>query len=324
MSNTSRSVNYARAKSHWGAIPGTIQIHTVEGLGQSNDPTTAKFKETIPGGFLRCNGQILAAKDYPLLASILGIGDECRFAKEDAVLRNPDPETDDQGTFQLPDLGSKVLVGSRGSGEYRNTVTDTNNQLPKVGVEATPLSNLGGRISTNYISSDGQFGLELVSRDGTQTDADGEAIPQLDFRGSIKYNMPSNSGQTLLTIDNFQAHAHNTSNKYVLNYVTQHAVDGDGLTGSFSTAFTAVPQAANNLDEVQANVFRGSASHGHRITRPFTYNSNYTYQFPPDGQPKVRSALDGLESYIDVDTEDLEVLNQVVTPFILVHYIIKF
>ena len=59
----SQSVNYTRAKSHWGAIPGTIQIHTVEGLGQSNDPTTVVFKENIPGGFLRCNGQ---AKKNPL------------------------------------------------------------------------------------------------------------------------------------------------------------------------------------------------------------------------------------------------------------------
>ena len=324
MSKKSRSVNYARSKAHWGAMPGTIQIHTVEGLGSSNDPTTAIFKEAIPGGFLRCNGQILSAKDYPLLASILGIGDECRFAKEGAILRNPNAETGDQGTFQLPDLGSKVLVGSRGSGEYRNTVTDANEDLPKVGVEATPISNLGGRISTNYISSDGQFGMELISRDGTQTDENGDTIPQLDFRGSIKYTMPSNVGETLLTIDNFQAHAHNTSNKYVLNYVTQHAVDGDGLTGNQATAFSAFPQAQNLLDEVQPNIFRGSTSHSHRITRPFTYNSNYSYQFPPDGQSKIKVAIDGLESYIDVDTEDLEVLNQVVTPFILVHYIIKF
>jgi len=324
MSKKSRSVNYARAKAHWGSMPGTIQIHTVEGLGSSNDPTTAIFKEAIPGGFLRCNGQILSAKDYPLLASILGIGDECRFAKEGAILRNPNAETGDQGTFQLPDLGSKVLVGSRGSGEYRNTVTEADDQLPKVGVEATPISNLGGRITTNYISSDGQFGLEIVSRDGTQTDDDGNTIPQLDFRGSIKYNMPSNLGQTLLTIDNFQSHAHNTSNKYILNHAMQHAIDGDGLTGSFDTAFTAEPQAYNEFEETQPNVFRGSVSHGHRVTRPITYNSNYKYQFPPDGQPKVLAALDGFESYIDVDTEDLQVLNQVVTPFILVHYIIKF
>ena len=45
MSKKSRSVNYARSKAHWGAMPGTIQIHTVEGLGSSNDPTTAIFKE---------------------------------------------------------------------------------------------------------------------------------------------------------------------------------------------------------------------------------------------------------------------------------------
>ena len=67
----------------------------------------------------------------------------------------------------------------------------------------------------------------------------------------------------------------------------------------------------------------GEATHDHTITRPYTYQ--------PADQPKfqythgnVNVDISDMESYVDVDVEDLEVLNRAVTPFILVHYIIKF
>ena len=49
------STNYARQKAHWGGVPGTIQMHTVYGMGFNNDPSTAVFRDNIPGGFLRCD-----------------------------------------------------------------------------------------------------------------------------------------------------------------------------------------------------------------------------------------------------------------------------
>ena len=73
--------NYTRKKSHWGGIPGTIQIHTVPGLGFNNDPTTAVFRETLPAGFLKCDGTVKNVKDYYLLGQILGVGEETRFLK---------------------------------------------------------------------------------------------------------------------------------------------------------------------------------------------------------------------------------------------------
>ena len=92
-----------------------------------------------------------------------------------------------------------------------------------------------------------------------------------------------------------------------------------GFTGDPETAITANVEAENVFQESQPNVQRGSVSHDHRITKPFSYGSNFSYSFPAANIP-----LDDMESYIDVDTTSLDVLNQVVTPFIMVHYIIKF
>ena len=110
----SKSTNYTRNKSLFGGVPGTIQIHTTPGIGVNNDPNTAKFKDDLPGGFLKCDGSVHNAKDYYLLAQILGVGEECRFKKEKTNLRDPDPDTGDLGSFQLPDLGSKVIIPSGG------------------------------------------------------------------------------------------------------------------------------------------------------------------------------------------------------------------
>jgi hypothetical protein len=149
----SKSTNYTRNKSLFGGVPGTIQIHTVPGLGTNNDPTTAVFKDNLPGGFLKCDGSVLNVKEYYLLAQILGIGSECRFKKENTILRDPDPTTGDLGSFQLPDLGSKVMIPSGGSGEYTNVFMENKPNVRKVGVECeASLQNEGNRINVNYTS----------------------------------------------------------------------------------------------------------------------------------------------------------------------------
>ena len=300
------STNYARQKSHWGGVPGTIQMHTVYGMGFNNDPSTAVFRDNIPGGFLRCDGSILNVKDYLLLSKILGVGTECRFAKENAVLRDPDADTGDLGTFQIPDLGSKVIIGGRGSGEYRDTTMENKPNQNKVGVEVTPQTPLGERLFVNYVSNTGD-GMKLTAQ---------TSIP---FRGNIKYTMDSYVSPEILSIEQYQAHQHEADSHVLNTTASQYRIDGDGLTGDSDTAYSANVEAENILDETQPNVQRGSASHDHRISKPFTYSQNFSYSFPAANIP-----LDDMESYIDVDTTNLEVLNQVVTPFIMVHYIIKF
>lgn len=294
--------NYARRKSHWGGIPGTIQIHTVPGLGFNNDPTTAIFKETLPAGFLKCDGTVKNVKDYYLLGQILGVGDESRFKKPDTLVRNADPEINDLGQFQLPDLGSKVIIGSRGSGEYFSTSVENNPGVSKVGVEVDPISNIGDRATVNYIGN-----MILAADSGIQ------------FNGTPKYNMPRQTSQHQLEIDEFQGHYHSVDSNngfVVLNYTGEHDISGMGKGGEANSANAS---AGNTLEETALNVQTGEVGHDHTITRPYVYTHNFSYSYPNIDVP-----LDDMESYVDIDIEDLEVLNQVVTPFILVHYVIKF
>ena len=294
--------NYTRKKSHWGGIPGTIQIHTVPGLGFNNDPTTAVFRETLPAGFLKCDGTVKNVKDYYLLGQILGVGEETRFLKEGTLVRNADADINDLGQFQLPDLGSKVIIGSRGSGEYFDTTLSNNPNASKVGVEVNPLSNIGDRATVNYIGN-----MVISAQSG------------ITFNGSPKYNLPKDTSLYSLAIDEFQGHYHTVDGDKgftILNYSGNHDISGQGKG---STANAANASSGNSLEESAVSIPTGESGHDHTVTRPYTYAHNFRYSYP-----NINVPLDEMESYIDIDIEDLEVLNQVVTPFILVHYIIKF
>lgn len=297
-----RRNNYTRQKSHWGGIPGTIQIHTVYGLGVNNDPTTAKFRDTLPAGFLKCDGSVKNMKDYYLLGQILGVGEESRFKKPTTTLREPDDETGELGQFQLPDLGSKVIIGSRGSGSYFSTTMENDASRSKVGVEVNPLSNIGERATVNYVGN-------------MQIDNDNAT-----FNGTPKYNLPRDTSPYALSIDEFQGHYHNVDaggGFTVLNFTGEHDISGQGKGNRPNDANAS---AGNTLEETSLSIQDPSGStHDHTITRPFTYTSNFAYSYP-----ETQVDLTDMESYVDVDIEDLDLLNQVVTPFIMVHYIIKF
>ena len=74
----------------------------VSQLPDGNDPNAGDFREKLPAGFLRCDGSIFKADLFPELAKVVGIGEDCKFAK--------DPQNIGADEFQLPDLGSKYLV----------------------------------------------------------------------------------------------------------------------------------------------------------------------------------------------------------------------
>lgn len=294
----SPSINYSRLKSHYGGIPGTIQIHTVPGIGFNNDPTTAVFRDNLPAGFLKCDGTVKNVKDYYALAQVLGIGDECRFKKEDTLLRNPDPEVNDLGSFQLPDLGSKVMIAGRGSGDYTAVTLSNDPGTSRVGVEVEPISNIGDRAIVNYIGN-----MTITGQ------------PSISFNGNVKYVIDKDTSLYALSIDEFQAHHHNAQFG-VFNYTANHDVTGQGKG---DTANNANAFGGNILEETQPNIPTGEATHDHNITRPFTYSNSFRYSFSSTSVP-----LDDMFSYIDIDINDIDVLNQVVTPFIMVHYVIKF
>lgn len=293
--------NYARERSRYGGYPGSIIIHSTPGIGSTNDPTTAVFRENLPAGYLKCDGSIQNAKDYYALSQVLGVGDESRFRKENDNLRGADPATGDLGQFRLPDLGSKVILGGRNSGIYNNDIVETEvvqvTPINRVGPQIEVISNVGNRITTAYTGPatiEGESDIAMV--------------------GAAKYTLDRRTSQTTLNIENFQGHAHDSNQTY-LNYSATHEVGGDG--GKDRRTFSGNSGAGNLFDDTQS---AGRESiHQHNITRPFTYSQDFRYAFnstPVD--------LSGVEVFVDVDLSDEEKLDSLVTPFILVEYLIRF
>lgn len=302
----SQSTNYSRQKAHYGGIVGTIQQNAIEGVLLDKDPTNAIFKENFPAGFLACDGRVYNVKDYYCLAQVLGIGDDCRFKKDHVTLRNPDTATGDLGSFQVPDLGSKVMVGGRATGAYDGTTKENKPNTNRVGVEVDASTNVGSRVYCNY---NGHMQIE--------------AATDIDFNGSIRYKTIRKSSAVDLSIDDFQAHAHNTTNMKMLNYTGNAAISGDGKSSagsSSSSPFLNVNAFGGNaFDWIDDNDTDADQAHDHILDRPTEYPHNFKYSYD-----STNVDLSDMRSYIDVSTTNLDVLNQVVTPFIMVHYIIKF
>lgn len=293
--------NYSRERSRYGGYPGSIIIHSTPGIGSVNDPTTAVFKENLPAGYLKCDGSVQNAKDYYALAQILGVGEESRFRRENDNLRGADPVTGDLGQFRLPDLGSKVILGGRNSGVYNNDFVDTDVQqasvINRVGPQIDVISNQGNRITASYLGN-----ATIV------------ASGPIDMIGSPKYIIDSRTSATTLQIENFQGHAHNSSQAY-LNYTGNHEVGGEG--GKDRLSFSG-NSGSGHVFESTSQGGRESV-HTHNITRPFSYTHNFTYshsQTPVD--------MSGVSAFVDVKLSNEEKLDQLVTPFILVEYLIRF
>jgi len=286
--------NYSREKSRYGGYIGSIQIHTSVGLG--SDSQSAQFRNVLPAGFLRCNGQVFNVKDYYALAQVLGVGDACRFKKESVTLRNPNLEQNDLGQFQLPDLGSKVIVPSLGTGDYINDFVEATG-ASRVGPEIEVLSNVGDVIETSYV---GNFR--------------GRAQTNIRLNSNPSYAMASRLTETALNIENFQSHAHNSTQTY-LNYSATHAVGGSGKTQG------NLPGNSGAGMILETSTFNTSSEsfHNHVVGKPTSYSHNFAYSFD-----NFNISADGVKSTIDVSLSDERKLDQVVSPFILVEYIIKY
>jgi microcystin-dependent protein len=294
--------NYTNERARYGGCTGQILVHSSPSLGTTNSPTSAQFKAQIPAGYLRCDGSILNVRDYFNLAQILGVGAETRFARNGANIRDPDLNINDLGQFQLPDLGSKVIIGGRGTGLYNNDFVDkgveSNVVTNRVGPQIEVTSNFGNTITANYIGN-----MQLAAS-GT-----------VNMLGNPVYDMVRETSETTLNIDNFQGHAHNTTTTTYLNHSDNHATAFFG--GKDYAKKLANSGAGHTIDF--ARDWEVVSSHKHILTTPNTYNSNFTYSHPVQEIDLSRVA-----ATVDVDVSDQEKLDELVTPFILVEYIIKF
>lgn len=142
------AVYYNELKGRHGSLTGSIISFPIE-VKDVDDPVSVVNKKILPAGYLRCDGRVLAAAEYPLLAIVLGVGSNCKYQKDDQ------PLTDLQ--FQLPDLRSKHIRASTSAniGDY-NDLEVTNNadqQILKSGVGLDVIANIDSPYEVNYTGS---------------------------------------------------------------------------------------------------------------------------------------------------------------------------
>lgn len=141
------AVFYNKEKGKLGTLTGTIISFARELL--TNDPKDQDNRDILPAGYLRCDGSILFADTYPILASVLGVGSSSRFKKPNVVLQD--------NQFQLPDLRSKHIRATTSSniGLYNDLfVQDSSgNQIPKAGVALDVIQNIQSPFELTYNGS---------------------------------------------------------------------------------------------------------------------------------------------------------------------------
>lgn len=289
--------NYAKEKANYGGVVGTIQIFTSQ-LPSANNPADSSFQTKVPAGFLKCNGGIRRASDFPALAAVIGTGNNCKFKKPNQELTN------DQ--IQLPDLGSKVIVAGQGIGSYINDIVEStvNDPVPtkKVGSAVELTSNVGTTLTLTYSGNFNVLGGNptLLLRN-----------PRVNFPGGRKVN------DFVLDESNFQAHGHD-GNQKVLNY-----------TGNFSSISETGPQPGGGSVRL-GNIFAGNAiletstntssrSHTHNFAAPTSYPHDFKYSYN-----SFSVSAENLTTTLNISVKNVTKLDEAVSPFILVEYIIKY
>ena len=91
-----------------------------------------------------------------------------------------------------------------------------------------------------------------------------------------------------------------------------------GRQGGKDYAQALGTSGAGNVTDFTFDGGRASI-HDHRITRPTSYNHNFTYSYDEQDID-----MTGVTARVDVDISNEDKIDQLVTPFILVEYIIKF
>ena len=301
---------YTKEKAKFGGVTGTIIAYPIAFNGFEEQ------EETLPAGFLRCDGSILKASTYPALASVIGIGSACSFDKSGI--------NDDE--IQLPDIGSRYIRISNGSGEYLNDRLSSDPDSFVVGTEITVESLIGTEFEISY---EGYF--QLLGQD------------DIEFIGQPAFSSLSGSSTTedFLTADFFQAHTHTADTRvftYLANWDDNTFVGPDAGSDPWNT---------NSASGNREGYFEGSndriitepvvggiqqTGHSHQINlsnaSEIRQNNNFRFRFGGAGGAEteleaIQISAANLRSTVTVNTSTLKKLDDITPPFYLVEYFIK-
>ena len=141
------AVYYNEAKSSNGSLTGSIISFPVE--VRDDDPVSSVNKQILPAGYIRCDGRVLVASDYPMLAIVLGVGNACKYQKPNQALSNLQ--------FQIPDLRSKHIraTSSANIGQYNEleVTNDADQSIEKSGVGLSVIANIESPYQIDYTGS---------------------------------------------------------------------------------------------------------------------------------------------------------------------------
>lgn len=296
---------YTNERARYGGVSGTIIPFPIK-LPDVNVPDQGDWKEYLPAGFLRCDGSVLAASEYPVLAEVLGTGQNSKFRRPDQEITN--------NQFVLPDIGSKYIQGGNASGTYLNdkvTNVEEGTTAPyRVGAEVAVVSLIGDSTTITY---SGEF--EVISPGN------------IEFIGNPQFGTTTDDGRTLnafLSEQAFQAHGHD-SDVGIFNYLGQwtDSVFTGATTGSSQGGNDGQNEGSNEPITIQQPTDSSAVvDHAHLIDFPSSTqiadNNELRYSF-------VNTDVDafGLETTVNLTTSNINKLDEATPPYILVEYIIK-
>ncbi len=180
---------YNKEKSKHGTMSGSIISFPIQLT--DDDPKAVSNLELIPAGYLRCDGRVLFATEYPELATVLGTGSGTKFLKEGQIVSNTQ--------FQLPDLRNKHIRATSSSniGLYNNLIVQDNDNedVFKSGIGLDVVQNIE---SPYFLSYTGEFYIP----------------PQtIDLRGEPRFTVDTGVFTSSIEVpaNGFQPHMHRTS-----------------------------------------------------------------------------------------------------------------
>lgn len=297
------AVFYTNERARYGGVTGTILPFPIK-LPDINAPDQGDWKNLLPAGYLRCDGSILSASEYPILAQVLGVGQNSKFRRDDQELTNNE--------FVLPDIGSKYIQGGNASGAYLNdkVLNEEANGQYRVGAEVNVVSLIGDSTTITYT---GEF--EVVSPG------------PVAFIGNPQFGTTTSNSRTLnafLSEQAFQAHGHD-ADVGVFSYLgnwTDSIFTGN-TTGASQGGNDGQNEGSNEAITIAAPTDSAAVvSHAHLIDFPSSSqvaaNNDLRYSF-------VNTDIDafGLETTVTLTTSNIKKLDEATPPYILMEYIIK-
>ena len=305
---------YSRERGKFGSNVGFIYPFMV--TLSSDDPDDPTNAYVLPAGFLKCDGAIYDADNYPALAGILGVGELSKFIGDKTLLTDK---------FRVPDLGAKVIRASRSD---IGTVNESTVQLTsgaiqkKSGVGAEIDNNIGEDVEISYTGN-----LRVPER-------------VIDINGNPGWTVPRETETVGVTNLQIQPHGH-----YSTSYRLRHADDTSVIGAVYSNSrFERFGSSQHEFDtNIQTPLIIGgrnidvitddggnddNTEHDHSIFyTPGINHQNTSTGYQHTFQITTDETLvfpDGLISSCQLGDSGQAKFDDVISPYILVQYIIKF